>query len=840
MSGKGNAIGDAFDNFFIHLGVIIFEGRFNSSTDPGLKKGIVVKAIGVGITGAAIGKDYHPYHRYSDGGPPPLSEEESLKARLNMLILKIGDKVTTSLEKNIETLARVLIKDYSRYAESINHTLLTCIKELPSKTPTYGCLAALVIARNADVGSEVLNFICKGFEHELFAGQWRSVKILLRFFGELTNAKVISTASMVSYFAQILSPLASSIPKDQGDCLVQLVLGSLPWVAKTLSQQCPEELLDLLELIETYFKVRSSVTDLRVSILKVYPHSMASEEHDFLELLWIQTKECQVRDWEVSELLKPYLAFEEVLSLATPSELPNLIMPENLASLEFAPPCMQSIIFPEDEPFLCTIGYYVISDIIGDSIDIFHTNRRECVRLLFTLNEVFSEHTFAPLEPSREDLELGDKAPTLNLYCLITESIFRKLFQLPKPSNKCAYYGVLFFEAFKSLPKYFKRAVDILFAKAKEMDVECVERFYTWFSQHLSNFDYKWDWGGWASVLDAEKFDLQRILVKETLGKLLRLSYYDRVKPTIPESFLPLFLERSPEPQFSFSAPPEGKLAATSYASDAPFKPFCVAILDAFKHKKPVDQTLRLIKDTSDELDDEFIVKQISVETLLLLGSKSISHMMNVIEKFLVVFQFFTHEAEDKDEIIKIAAHFWRESPQWLGIQLEKFLSYHIVEPTNIVKWVFSEPNHEAMGSAVLWEVLYSALNKLILWVGQQKASYDSTSNKEDFESLALLESSNNAQADLRQVIVAIFQNLVAQISSLLETLDSQGVVPEESLRYLYLVGRVREFGRRYQAVVLPNLVSLESVVFNAVDDSRLLQILDEIKSLRGSPLLEK
>lgn len=82
---------------------------------------------------------YHPYNKYNDGGPPPLSEEESLKARLNMLILKIGDKVTsqslrkysifpkvtTSLEKNIETLSKVLIKDYSRYSESINQTLLT-------------------------------------------------------------------------------------------------------------------------------------------------------------------------------------------------------------------------------------------------------------------------------------------------------------------------------------------------------------------------------------------------------------------------------------------------------------------------------------------------------------------------------------------------------------------------------------------------------------------------------------------------------------------------------------------------------------------------------------------
>lgn len=781
-------------------------------------------------------QDYHPYNRYSDNAPPPPSEEESLKARLNMLILKIGDKVTTSLEKNIETLARVLIKDYNRYSESINHTLLTCIKELPSKTPTYGCLTALVIARNADVGSEVLNFICKGFEHELFAGQWRSVKILLRFFGELTNAKVISTTSMMSYFTNILSPLTASIPKDQGDCLVHLVLGSLPWVAKTLSQQCPEELLDLLELIETYFKVRSSVTDLRSSLLKVYPYSMSSEEHDFLELLWIQTKECQVRDWEVLELLKPYMAFEEVLSLATQCELPNLIMPENLASLEFAPPCMQSIIFPEHEPFLCTIGYYIISDIISDSIDLFHTNRRECIRLLFTLDEVFSEHTFDSLDSSRETLEpeLAEKAPVLNLYCLITEAIFRKLFQLPKPSNKSAYYGVLFFEAFKSLPKVFpaifKKAVDILFAKAKEMDVECVERFYTWFSQHLSNFDYKWDWNGWALALDADKFDPQRILVKETLGKILRLSYYDRIKPTLPESFLPLFCERSPEPQFSFSAPPE----------DAPFKPFCAAILDAFKHKKPVDQILRLIKDTSDELDDEFIVKQISVETLLLLGSKSISHMMNVIEKFLSVFQFFTHEAEDKDEIIRIAANFWRESPQWLGIQLEKFLSYHIVEPITIVNWVFSEPNHKEISSAFLWEIVYSALNKLILWVGQQKASYDSTLNKEDYESIALLESSNNAQADLRQVVVAIFQNLVAMISNHLETLDSQGVVPEESLHHLYLVGRMREFGRRYQAVVIPNLVTIESIVFEAVDDSRLLQILDEIRSLKASPLLEK
>ncbi|KAJ9084209.1 Nuclear cap-binding protein subunit 1 [Entomophthora muscae] len=787
-------------------------------------------------------QDYHPYNRYADNAPPPLSEEESLKARLNMLILKIGDKVTTSLEKNIETLAKVLIKDYSRYSESINQTLLTCIKELPSKTPIYSCLTALVIARNADIGSEVLNFLCKGFEQELFLGRWRSVKILLRFFGQLTSAKVLTSASMISYFTQILSPLASSIPKDQGDCLVQLVLGSLPWVAKTLSQQCPEDLIDLLELIEAYFKVRSSLSDLRSSILKVYPASMSADEHDFLDLLWIQTKECQVRDWEVPELLKPYLAFEDALSLATPTDLPSLIMPENLNDLHFDPPFMQFVVFPENEQFLCTMGYYIISDIINDSIDIFETNRRECVRLLFTLNEVFSENVFMPVlsEGNPNDMETDsaeaaiDKSVLPNLFYLITEAIFRKLFQLPKASNKCAYYGVLFFEAFKAMPKLFpgifKKAVDSLFIRSKDMDVECIERFYTWFSQHLSNFDFKWNWEDWSCVLEADKFDLQRIIVKECLGKLIRLSYYDRIKTTIPESFMAVFPARAPEPLFSFTAPPE----------DAPFKKFCTTILDAFRHKKPVDEILRLVKDVTDELDDEFIVKQISVETLLLLGSKSISHMMNIIEKFLPIFQFFTHESEDKDEIIKISANFWRESPQWLGLQLDKFLNYHIVEPINIVDWVFSESNKEDMSSAFLWEVLYNTLNKLILWVGQQKNSYESASNKDDLTSVSLLELSNNAQSDLRKCIIAIFQHFVAHISNLLETLDSQGEIPEKNLKYLYLVGRMREFGRRYQDVIKPNMESIETIAFDSMDDVRIQQVFEEIKSLQESPLLEK
>lgn len=97
------------------------------------------------------------------------------------------------------------------------------------------------------------------------------------------------------------------------------------------------------------------------------------------------------------------------------------------------------------------------------------------------------------------------------------------------------------------------------------MDSECIDRFAEWFASHLSNFDYKWTWSNWDYILTDEapqaegegeekpavNNELKRRFVSDVLERLMRLSYWERIQPTVPEEFASL-LPPKPVPTFKY------------------------------------------------------------------------------------------------------------------------------------------------------------------------------------------------------------------------------------------------------------------------------------------------
>lgn len=95
------------------------------------------------------------------------------------------------------------------------------------------------------------------------------------------------------------------------------------------------------------------------------------------------------------------------------------------------------------------------------------------------------------------------------------------------------------------------RCINAIFQKLESMDVECVDRFTSWFSHHLSNFDWKWEWNDWVEHILKNEKSVKYIAVTEILSKCMRLSYYDRIKKTIPDQLVPLLGEKA-APAFKF------------------------------------------------------------------------------------------------------------------------------------------------------------------------------------------------------------------------------------------------------------------------------------------------
>jgi nuclear cap-binding protein subunit 1 len=51
------------------------------------------------------------------------------------------------------------------------------------------------------------------------------------------------------------------------------------------------------------------------------------------------------------------------------------------------------------------------------------------------------------------------------------------------------------------IPPVLAECIDRIFERIPQMDRECRDRFSDWFSLHLSNFDFRWDWNSWRMVL---------------------------------------------------------------------------------------------------------------------------------------------------------------------------------------------------------------------------------------------------------------------------------------------------------------------------------------------------
>jgi nuclear cap-binding protein subunit 1 len=94
----------------------------------------------------------------------------------------------------------------------------------------------------------------------------------------------------------------------------------------------------------------------------------------------------------------------------------------------------------------------------------------------------------------------------------------------------------------------------------------------------------------------------------------------------------------------------------------------------------------------ADEQEQNQRVREMFVQCLLLVGSKSFSHILNVVERYLDVLRFVNATPEGRLHTVQIVASFWEHNTQFLGILLDKLLNYRVIDPASVINWVF-EPN---------------------------------------------------------------------------------------------------------------------------------------------------
>lgn len=152
----------------------------------------------------------------------------------------------------------------------------------------------------------------------------------------------------------------------------------------------------------------------------------------------------------------------------------------------------------------------------------------------------------------------------------------------------------------------------------------------------------------------------QSCFVREVLEKEIRLSYYERIKSMIPENLHTLIPETAPSPHFKFNN------------TDDPLNAKSKVIIDSLRTKKSVEEVRDLLSKNKEdaategktEIEQQSYVRELFIQSLLLVGSKSFSHILNVVERYLDVLRFLNSTPEGRLHTVQILASFWKDNTQ--------------------------------------------------------------------------------------------------------------------------------------------------------------------------------
>jgi nuclear cap-binding protein subunit 1 len=164
------------------------------------------------------------------------------------------------------------------------------------------------------------------------------------------------------------------------------------------------------------------------------------------------------------------------------------------------------------------------------------------------------------------------------------------------------------------------------------------------------------------------------------------------------------------------------------------------------------------------------LIRSIGVQSLLSIGSRSFSHLLNAIERYLPLLRGLANPSpaqgggdvtEAKTDILNAVFAFWKRNRQIIGIVFDKLMQYQIVDPTEVIAWTFgnsanysiedgAETNPLSVG-AFEWDLIKGAMDKANgrVMVARRKVA---ALRKEQDDSIARVRASGGADVASMEV----------------------------------------------------------------------------------------
>ncbi|KAK7051321.1 Nuclear cap-binding protein subunit 1 [Paramarasmius palmivorus] len=688
---------------------------------------------------------------------------ETPQDKLKSAIIKLGEVDPVEELPNIQTQIQSL---QPPNLPSLSEAFHISVTEQPFKIPYYAALLRLLHHKTPEadpgpsLGQQILEEFWKGFQAYVDKLAWRETRFCVHFFAHLTVAGLVSVESFTALLQSFTAVLDEfGVSHGRGKRAALCAAEGLMIAGASIKAHSATSVPEIITAIQTFIETTANAKWIVQPMFKPYNQSADTEPADeLLDSALVALKALEAADFD-GPYPRPYLkdSPENTLdSEFTPFDLPSvLVTPEvieldglsNETEEESSAPVKKDE-WPEYYPRLfgdditpdpnTPAGYAVRTDLLA-IIDIFEVNRKECARLLLEYPKWTKPGTFKP-KPGAPPPQLDpDVVPKdWQIESTLLEIILGCSFILPESTHKQIYYISLITEVCKLAPgtggPAVGKSIRRLFSMLSDgLDVEISRRFVEWFSTHMSNFNFQWVWKEWVPDLALCDKHPKRNFIRRALELEIRLSYYDRIVKSIPQEMHPpearCLPAQAPGPNFEYDDPSK------------PHHDAAQSILNLFRGRAQaadviahLDTVKSNVENESSEsgqvINPDTVMRSIAIQSLLHIGSRSFSHLLNAIERYLSLLRFIanggTSEApgagvpEAKTDILNAVATFWRYDSLMVTIVFDKLMQYQIVDPTDVVKWVFthvgagtdSELSTASTLMAFEWNLLKGALDK--------------------------------------------------------------------------------------------------------------------------------
>ena len=450
-------------------------------------------------------------------------------SRLRRGLLDIGEDDRRRPQDEAFNLARLASDNYEdEYVrETVTSVIMKLVVEQPFKIPF---VAAVVLYAHQEKKEVAANVVTKAGEHLhefLGNGQWREVKLMLRFLACLS--RVYEEDGVLPIMDELFNCAVDLQTASQDDVLgielVKIILLTIPYLLAFASDaSLQDKVAEILEKTEVVASAQHPLESL------VDPYPVTGEETErpmacasLISLLQRQLQDEAGKAWPLAcipRLFDPSLkataangdANGETNGDSSSSGLiqfPTITVtsPVNPGSKTLFPELYFSLYADQDiesVPSTANIASTLLRDATVDTINILNFNRNATARFLNQIDRFWADGTFVPPATAFDKLQaLAERGqPTWKSEDVTIDAIFSQIFTLPAPEHRLVYYHSLITESCRLSPGAIApslgRAIRFLFRGVDVMDLELAYRYMDWFAHHLSNFEFRWKWAEWS------------------------------------------------------------------------------------------------------------------------------------------------------------------------------------------------------------------------------------------------------------------------------------------------------------------------------------------------------